>query len=90
MESVATQTTVASQPHAHARLHRLRIRARALSGHDALGMKSELTREQRQLFLENGAMHLFAISGLHIGVIAACGHTLFLLVRFPKKLDTDS
>ena len=50
-----------------------------------LGMKSELTREQGQLFLENGAMHLFAISGLHIGVIAACGHTLFLLVRFPKN-----
>ena len=50
-----------------------------------LGMKSELTREQEQLFLENGAMHLFAISGLHIGVIAACGHALFLLVRFPKN-----
>ena len=50
-----------------------------------LGMKSELTRAQEQLFLENGAMHLFAISGLHIGVIAACGHALFLLVRFPKN-----
>ena len=50
-----------------------------------LGMKSELTREQEQLFLENGAMHLFAISGLHIGVIAACGHALFLLIRIPKN-----
>ena len=50
-----------------------------------LGMKSELTREQEQLFLENGTMHLLAISGLHIGVIAACGHALFLLVRFPKN-----
>ena len=50
-----------------------------------LGMKSELTQEQEQLFLENGAMHLFAISGLHIGVIAACGHALFLFMRIPKN-----
>jgi len=50
-----------------------------------LGMKSELGQEQEKLFLENGAMHLFAISGLHIGVIAACGHALFLLIQVPRK-----
>ena len=50
-----------------------------------LGMRSELEPEQEALFLENGAMHLFAISGLHIGVIAACGHYLFLLIRIPKR-----
>ena len=50
-----------------------------------LGMRSELSNDQEQLFLENGAMHLFAISGLHIGVIAACGHALFTLMRIPRK-----
>ncbi|MBT7867022.1 MAG: hypothetical protein HN763_11795 [Opitutales bacterium] len=49
-----------------------------------LGMKSELNDVQKTLFLQNGALHLFAISGLHIGVIAACGHALFLLLRIPK------
>ncbi|MDQ8181937.1 ComEC/Rec2 family competence protein [Pelagicoccus sp. SDUM812005] len=46
-----------------------------------LGQKSELTPEQKQLFLANGTMHLFAISGLHIGVIAICLHQLLSLLR---------
>ncbi len=50
-----------------------------------LGLKSELETEQKALFLQNGALHLFAISGLHIGVIAICGHSLFQLLRIPTK-----
>ncbi|MBC2605965.1 ComEC/Rec2 family competence protein [Pelagicoccus albus] len=46
-----------------------------------LGQKSALTPEQKQLFLQNGAMHLFAISGLHIGVIALCFHQLLSLLQ---------
>lgn len=46
-----------------------------------LGQKSELTPEQKHLFLSNGTMHLFAISGLHIGVIAVCFHQLLSLLR---------
>ncbi|MBD5778973.1 ComEC/Rec2 family competence protein [Pelagicoccus sp. NFK12] len=46
-----------------------------------LGQKSELTPDQKQLFLANGTMHLFAISGLHIGVIAICLHQLLSLLR---------
>lgn len=46
-----------------------------------LGQKSELTPEQKQLFLSNGTMHIFAISGLHIGVIALCFHHLLSLMR---------
>jgi len=49
-----------------------------------LGIKSELDDDQKTLFLQSGALHIFAISGLHIGVIAACGHALFLLLRIPK------
>lgn len=47
-----------------------------------LGQKNELSEEQRELFLANGAMHLFAISGLHIGVIAICIHNLLMLLGF--------
>lgn len=46
-----------------------------------LGQKSELSPEQKHLFLANGAMHLFAISGLHIGVIALCFHQLLSILR---------
>ena len=46
-----------------------------------LGEKSELSSEQKQLFLANGTMHLFAISGLHIGVISICFHTLLTVLR---------
>lgn len=46
-----------------------------------LGQKSELSSEQKELFLANGTMHLFAISGLHIGVIALCFHHLLGTLR---------
>lgn len=51
-----------------------------------LGQKSELSPEQKQLFLANGTMHLFAISGLHIGVIALCFHTLLTIARLEMKI----
>lgn len=50
-----------------------------------LGEKSELTPDQKQLFLANGTMHLFAISGLHIGVIAVCLHQLLTLLRLQRN-----
>lgn len=50
-----------------------------------LGQKHELSPDQRQLFLNNGTMHLFAISGLHIGVIAACIHYLLTLCRVKRR-----
>lgn len=50
-----------------------------------LGQKGELSSEQRELFLQNGTMHLFAISGLHIGVIATCIHQLVAFVRLPRR-----
>jgi len=50
-----------------------------------LGQKSELNEEQSWLFRTSGTMHVFAISGLHIGVIAAALHWLLALLRLPGK-----
>ncbi len=49
-----------------------------------LGLKGELDDDHKNAFLRSGALHLFAISGLHIGVIAACGHALFSLIRITR------
>ena len=35
-----------------------------------LGNRHEITRETRTTFAESGAMHLLAISGLHVGILA--------------------
>lgn len=48
-----------------------------------LGQTHELSSEQRTLFMQSGTMHLFAISGLNIGVIATALHFLLMLVRLP-------
>ncbi len=48
-----------------------------------MGRRSELTEPQKAAFLHSGTMHLFAISGLHICVIALCLHTLLALARLP-------
>lgn len=51
-----------------------------------LGRKDALTDEQKQDYLQTGAMHLFAISGLHIAAIAACMQGLLRLFRMPPLL----
>jgi competence protein ComEC len=51
-----------------------------------LGRRRGLSGEQEQLFLHGGAMHLFAINGLHIGVVALSLHALLALVRCPRLL----
>jgi competence protein ComEC len=48
-----------------------------------LGETRELTEDQHTIFMQSGTMHLFAISGLNIGVIAVSLETLLLLVRLP-------
>lgn len=48
-----------------------------------LGETHELSDEQHTLFMESGTMHLFAISGLNIGVIAGALQALLLLLRLP-------
>jgi competence protein ComEC len=48
-----------------------------------LGATQELSDEQRTLFLQSGTMHLFAISGLNIGIIAVAIESLLRLARLP-------
>jgi competence protein ComEC len=50
-----------------------------------LGDKSSLTKAQQDRFQMTGAMHLFAISGLHVGVIAAALAQFFNLLRLPRS-----
>ncbi len=51
-----------------------------------LGQKDELSESQDELFMHSGTMHLFAISGLHIGVIALGFQALFSLLRIPRVI----
>lgn len=46
-----------------------------------LGETHELSAGQRTVFMQSGTMHLFAISGMNIGVIAAALHALLSLAR---------
>ena len=48
-----------------------------------LGTTHDLSTEQHTLFMQSGTMHLFAISGLNIGVIAGVLQAGLLLLRFP-------
>jgi competence protein ComEC len=49
-----------------------------------LSQKHELSSGQRELFMQSGTMHFFAISGLHIGVIASVLQALLALLRLPR------
>jgi competence protein ComEC len=49
-----------------------------------LSQKHELGSGQKTLFMQSGTMHFFAISGLHIGVIASCLQALLALLRLPR------
>lgn len=51
-----------------------------------LGRKIELTKAQTERYRTTGTMHFFAISGLHIGVIAAVIAQFLLLIRVPQML----
>ena len=51
-----------------------------------LGQKHELSDEQDTLFMHSGTMHLFAINGLHIGVVALALHAVLALLRCPRPV----
>ncbi|MCZ6672017.1 MAG: ComEC/Rec2 family competence protein [Verrucomicrobia bacterium] len=52
-----------------------------------LGIKGELSSENKQLFLRTGTLHLFAISGLHVGIIAVTWASIFLVLRIPRRVS---
>ncbi len=51
-----------------------------------LGQKHELSDEQDAEFMQSGTMHLFAINGLHIGVVAMALHALLAVARCPRPV----
>jgi len=56
-------------------------RQAALASAVLLGMREHIDPEQKQAFLETGTIHLLAISGLHVGILA--GALMFLMLRAP-------
>ena len=50
-----------------------------------LGNSAALNSEQRERYRMTGTMHFFAISGLHIGVIATAIAQCLLLLRVPRS-----
>jgi len=52
-----------------------------------LGRKSALSQDQKDRYLASGTMHLFAISGLHVGVVALTLSMFFTVIRLPDKLS---
>ncbi len=52
-----------------------------------LGRKIELTKKQMERYQMTGTMHFFAISGLHIGVIATVIFQFLSLIRVPRALN---
>ncbi|MDQ8195186.1 ComEC/Rec2 family competence protein [Coraliomargarita sp. SDUM461004] len=71
----------------------LRLGAPTESGIDSiyvamlLGRKTELNSAQKDRFQMTGTMHFFAISGLHIGVIATVIAQFLRLIRVPSKIS---
>ncbi|MFT5622938.1 MAG: competence protein ComEC [Bacteroidia bacterium] len=51
-----------------------------------LGRKIELSKAQIERYRMTGTMHFFAISGLHIGVIATVIAQFLLLIRVPRTV----
>ena len=49
-----------------------------------LGWKTALTSEVNEPFMKSGTMHIFAISGLHIALIAAILTALLRVIRLPR------
>ncbi len=52
-----------------------------------LGIKGGLSEENKELFIRTGTLHLFAISGLHVGIVAVTWAGIFLVLRIPKQIS---
>ena len=50
----------------------------------SLGWRTALTGDVKEPFMRSGTMHLFAISGLHIGMVAAIFIGLLRVLRVPR------
>lgn len=50
-----------------------------------LGMREHIPLETRENFLLTGTMHVFAISGLHVGIVAAFGVAALRTLGVPRR-----
>lgn len=50
-----------------------------------LGMSSIIPHEKREAFADSGTVHVFAISGLHVMLIAALANSLLLCLNIPVR-----
>ena len=51
-----------------------------------LGERGQISREYKRIFKDSGTIHIFAISGLHIGIIATLFFAIFLLTGLHIRL----
>jgi ComEC/Rec2-related protein len=63
-----------------------RPQAAALNKAILLGEKEKLPKKTKQAFIESGTMHLFAVSGFHVMIIAQTILILFLLLLCPYNI----
>ncbi|WP_309398054.1 ComEC/Rec2 family competence protein [Cerasicoccus maritimus] len=50
-----------------------------------LGEKTALTAQQKERYIASGTMHLFAVSGLHVGIVAGLIGIVLKLAHVPRK-----
>lgn len=51
-----------------------------------LADRGEIPLDLKQSFVDTGTIHVLAVSGLHVGIIAAIVHVIFGLLRIPRKI----
>ena len=57
--------------------HHLAPRQASLASAILLGNREQLEPARREVFLQTGTIHLLAISGLHVGILACCFFAIF-------------
>jgi competence protein ComEC len=50
-----------------------------------LAERSKIANDVRQAFVDTGTVHVLAVSGLHVGVVAVVFYGFFGLLRLPRK-----
>ncbi|MEA3489227.1 MAG: ComEC/Rec2 family competence protein [Candidatus Omnitrophota bacterium] len=60
--------------------------ARAVTGSAVLGLRGGITDRINDIFVKTGTMHILAVSGLHVGIVAAVIMGSLWLVRCPGRL----
>ena len=60
---------------------------RALTESVVLGIRGSVPDEVKEVFMKTGTMHILAVSGLHVGIVAAVILILLKLVRVPRRIS---